>query len=168
VAVAGLYAQRVAFLLFCWAILGWLLPTLLLLPNATQQQEAAAAAAVGRNPARNWAWQLLKLPFSKLLSGLEYGLSVLLPPWLQQSPPPARTAGDADWEEEQEGAEEVDEFLPVAASFLLAWCVVLLSAWLGACLIAGPLTPVLHRHVVQHAAAAASAVSEGTPAVVVA
>lgn len=30
----GREAQRVAFLLFCWSILGWLLPTLLLLPDA--------------------------------------------------------------------------------------------------------------------------------------
>lgn len=31
---AGQYAQLVAFLLFMWAIMGWLLPTLLLLPEA--------------------------------------------------------------------------------------------------------------------------------------
>jgi hypothetical protein len=166
-AAAGLYAQRVAFLLFCWAILGWLLPTLLLLPNATQQQEAAAAAA-GQHLAQKWTWQLLHLPYSKLLTGLERGLWVLRPPWLQPPPPPRR-AGDADAEEEQEGAQEVDEFLPVAASFLLAWCVVLLSAWLGACLMAGPLTPVSNRHVVQqHAAAATVVVAEATPTVVVA
>jgi hypothetical protein len=26
------YKERVAFMLFCWILLGWLLPTLLLLP----------------------------------------------------------------------------------------------------------------------------------------
>jgi hypothetical protein len=38
------YTERVAFVLFCWVILEWLLPTLLLLPN---KSERAAAAAVG-------------------------------------------------------------------------------------------------------------------------
>lgn len=135
---AGPYAQRAAFLLMSWAILGWLVPTLLLLPDA----EAPAADASSRRP-RFWLLQLVTLPVSKAMSGIERGLSVLQLPWLQSQSrqqqqrrlDPAATAAagadaDADADAEEGGQ---DEFLVLGMMMLLAWVVVLLTVWLGAC-----------------------------------
>lgn len=131
---AGPYAQRAAFLLMSWAILGWLVPTLLLLPDA----EAPAADASSRRP-RFWLLQLVTLPVSKALAGVERGLSILQLPWLQsQSRQQQRRLGaaaaaagaDTDADAEEGGQ---DEFLVLGMMMMLAWVVVLLTVWLGAC-----------------------------------
>lgn len=134
---AGAYAQRAAFLLFSWAILGWLVPTLLLLPDA----EAPAADASSSRRPRFWLLQLVTLPVGKALSGVERGLSILQLPWLQSQSRQQRQrldsaaataagAADADADAEEGGQ---DEFLVLGMMMLLAWVVVLLTVWLGAC-----------------------------------
>jgi hypothetical protein len=130
---AGPDAQRVAFLLFCWAIGGWLVPTLLLLPKTE------AAAPSGPPRLRFWLLQPAEVLLGKLMAGFERGLNTLRPPWLQALQRPQQrqdaraVAGDGD-----EGAGDGDEWLPATASFVLAWSVVVLMAWLGACLLARP------------------------------
>jgi hypothetical protein len=134
----GSYAQVVSFLLFCWAILGWLVPTLLLLPEGL----AAAASAPRR---QFWLWQLLLVPFGKVMGTLEWGLNILRLPWLQQSDrlrqQQQQQQGQGTHSGDDAAAQEGDDLLPVAASFLLAWCIVLLTVWLCACLMAQALMP---------------------------
>jgi hypothetical protein len=149
----------VSFLLFCWAILGWLVPTLLLLP------ETGAAASTARR--QFWLWQLLMVPFGKGMTALERGLNVLRLPWLQQSDRLRQQQQGAAAGDDAAG-QEGDDLLPVAASFLLAWCIVLLTAWLCACLAAQALMPGHDQHDgVWHAAslsAATAPLADASPA----
>lgn len=71
----GAYARRVAILLLCWLLLGWLLPALLLLPNMSDE---------GRSrPGRTGSLLVSKL--EHLHSAIVVGLRFLLPPTDQQA-----------------------------------------------------------------------------------
>ena len=102
------YTQRVALLLFSWATLGWLMPTLLLLPEqdaAGTRTNGAAGAAAG--------------PLTVLGDFVEA--------WLRQLKPGRRR----DAEARAAWAEAAGQVLPTTFSRVLHWWVVLHgSAWL--------------------------------------
>jgi len=134
----GDYAQRLAFLLFCWAVLGWLLPTLLLLPKAEAANPPGGAQQQQQQQQRRQPSsvlpKLITQPVSKLLGAFEQGLTILQLPWLQQRRQQQATLQAGMEDGVVEGG---DEAILAVASFVLAWCVVLLTAWLGACLATG-------------------------------
>lgn len=138
VPAASPYAQRLSFLLFCWAVLGWLMPTLLLLPAAetvAAARQAGAGGGGGGNRCQGLPGFIL-VPIDRLLTGMECGLATLQPPWQQQQRRRRRLeAGTA--QEADEAATDGEELLTMTAAFVLAWCVVLMSLWMMAWLLAG-------------------------------
>lgn len=126
--------QCLAFLLFCWAVLGWLLPTLLLLPAAAGEAAADAPAATTQ-PGRI-LWRAFSTVADKLLMGIERGLATLQPPRLRPQQG-ARTQQRDDASPDRDNADiDGEESLTVVAAFVLAWCVVLLTTWMGSCSLA--------------------------------
>ena len=70
---AGSYAQSVAALLMTWAVIGWLLPTLMLLPiRATEQPEPSGAE-------QQRCWRLQAVVRGGLEAPVEAWLRRLLP-----------------------------------------------------------------------------------------
>ncbi|PSC75155.1 MMPL family isoform A [Micractinium conductrix] len=103
------YTQRVALLLFSWATLGWLMPTLLLLPEqdaAGTRTNGAAGAAAG--------------PLTVLGDFVEA--------WLRQLKPGRRR----DAEARAAWAEAAGQVLPTTFSRVLHWWALMLVTW-GAC-----------------------------------
>lgn len=119
-ACAGIDHQRVAVLLFCWATLGYLLPTLLLLPNVPR----------GPPPA-----QQSQGTASKLGDAIETGLRFLLPP-SQQQQQQRRQQQRPQRREDEDGPQ-----LPASAPWVMCWWAVLLVVWSGCCLAAQYLAP---------------------------
>lgn len=114
-AAADPYAQRVAFLLICWLILGWLVPTLLLLPDRdinggqpeTSSDDGSRAAAVTRFGA-------------KFASLLEAWLRLLAPAQRAQH---ARRGG------QDQGGGAISS----GATLVLHWWAVVMMCWAAAC-----------------------------------
>jgi hypothetical protein len=108
---AGDYAQHVAILLLAWLLVGWLLPALLLLPDAPEKEgedpgPATAAAAGGGAGALA----------TRAVDLLEAGVRLLLPA------PRNSRQGDP----------------PTGLVFFLRWWVVVQVSW-GLCCVAAPL-----------------------------
>lgn len=119
VCTAGSYAQSVSFLLMTWALLGWLLPTLAIIPfepafEAPQQPELRGA---GRRAA---IWRLPSVACSRLEAAVEAWLRRLLP-----LPAPPRRPGDEPPGEPAFGT-----------SCVLCWLVTLCALWLVCCTVA--------------------------------
>lgn len=108
---ADAYAQRVAALLFIWATLGWLLPTLLLLPDGS-----VAGAQ----------WPATQQCSCRHLDRLATRIGCTLEAWLQMLLPAGRAADDAAAGQGQRAR------LPSAA----AWWATLLVAWALSCTLA--------------------------------
>ena len=116
-AAAGAYAQRVAALFFCWSVLGWLLPTLLLLPDAGTKEAQALEAPLHR----------LRRPAARAVDLLEAWLRMLLPARQTRSSATARQG---------QGGQHAQ--LPPAAARALHWWVAALALW-GVSCISAPL-----------------------------
>ncbi|PRW60682.1 SMG9-like [Chlorella sorokiniana] len=108
------YAQRIAFLLICWLVLGWLLPTLLLLPDRVSHMEVVPPSSAGSN-GRAAAVTRVAGKFATLL---EAWLRLLAP-----SPQQARRGGQG-----QGGGP-----ISAGATLLLHWWAVVMVCWAAAC-----------------------------------
>lgn len=108
-AAADPFTQRIAFVLFCWVIMGWLVPTLLLLPEAGAHR-----------------------PRSQRQSGNRAAL--LLESWLRMLLPRKRGAGRGGRGASAPQAPGIQ----AVASTLLHWWAVLLVSW-GICCSVAPL-----------------------------
>lgn len=136
------YSERAAFVLFCWMILGWLLPTLLLLPSKSDQAAAAAAAAEQQQQQRDTSscGSICNKAADKLLAGFEAWLRLL------QMPSARRRQQPRDSDQALLGRLRSDSDSLVDSGYLLAWLlhwwVVLMVTWRVACYAAGPLQPL--------------------------
>ena len=127
--IAGDYAERAALVLFLWAVLGWLLPTLLLLAidkDADRQQEQQQPQ---QREEQGTTRHLMKNCLAWVGSLCESVLNTLLPP--------KRIRFDDNGEAQAEQAYAL-------FTFCLYWVGVLLFLWWGACALAGPVKPAEH------------------------
>ena len=112
---ADLYAQRVTMLLLCWLVLGWVFPTVLLLPM-TEVREAAEARPAAL--------------VERLIAGVEQTLADLLP---------RRHNGTA-----ASMASRLKHRRGMPATLLLLllhWWVLLVGLWCGCCFVAPMFVP---------------------------
>ena len=89
---AGMYAQRVAMLLLCWALLGWVFPTLLLLPMAKATNVRGSAASAPQAGVLDWLASAVERVLAELMlrqrdganahRGMSAVLSLLLHWWV--------------------------------------------------------------------------------------
>lgn len=126
----GAFERRVAALLFCWAVDGWLLPTLLLIRREAQhkpwpQVGAGDSAAEGLRGRIATAW-------SRLGCMLYTQLSKLLPA-RQQRQQQRRTG-----EPEEQSSGDGGSTAPEGMLLLLRWWLVLVATW-AVCCSAAPL-----------------------------
>jgi hypothetical protein len=114
----GPYSQCVAILLLSWLLLGFLLPLLLLLPEADEARRRARHRRRGSNPPGNGSEASEPSKRLRLAEWAEAGLRMLLPP-----------SG-------QVGAQQGE--MPPGLAFALRWWVLVQVCW-GACCAAAPL-----------------------------
>ena len=107
-----MYAQRVAMLLLCWALLGWVLPTLLLLPMAKSTGVRGSAASSPR-----------------AVIGLMDGLASAVERAL------------AELQLHQRNGTGARHGMSSVLSLLLHWWVLLVGLWCGCCLVAPVFVP---------------------------
>ncbi|KAI7837555.1 hypothetical protein COHA_008570 [Chlorella ohadii] len=112
------YAQRIAFLLVCWLVLGWLVPTLLLLPDRTSAEDQtppSSNAAAGGRLAR--------------LTRVAGRFASLLEAWLRLLAPTAPRAQHA----QRDGQEQGGGPISAGATMVLHWWAVVMVCWAAAC-----------------------------------
>ncbi len=117
-AAADPYAQRIAFLLVCWLVLGWLLPTLLLLPDRTSAEDQtppSSNAAGGGRMAR--------------LTRVAGRFASLLEAWLRLLAPTAPRTQHA----QRDGQEQGGGPISTGATMVLHWWAVVMVCWAAAC-----------------------------------
>ena len=113
---AGMYAQRVAMVLLCWLVLGWVFPTVLLLPMAEVRVAAEVRTA---RPAGL---------VERLIAAVEQTLADLLPRRYDSSAASGRL-------KRRRG-------MPAALLLLLLhWWVLLVGLWCGCCFVAPAFVP---------------------------
>lgn len=113
------YAQRIAFLLICWLVLGWLVPTLLLLPDRASQivpppSSSNSAESGGRMAA---------------VTRLAGKFATLLEAWLRLLAPTAQRVRHA----RRYGQEQGGGPISAGATLVLHWWAVVMVAWAAAC-----------------------------------
>ena len=111
-----MYAQRVAMVLLCWLVLGWVFPTVLLLPMAEVRVAAEVRTA---RPAGL---------VERLIAAVEQTLADLLPRRYDSSAASGRL-------KRRRG-------MPAALLLLLLhWWVLLVGLWCGCCFVAPAFVP---------------------------
>lgn len=125
----GAFERRVAALLFCWAIEGWLLPTLLLIRSDAHHNPWPAAASGDASLQQPLQGKVVAV-WSRLGVILFTQLSKLLPAPQQQ---PQRHS-----ERERESGGDCVSTAPAGMLLVLRWWLVLVSTW-AVCCCAAPM-----------------------------
>lgn len=121
---ADRYAQRIVFLLICWLVLGWLVPTLLLLPDRASQiiPPSSSSTDSAESGGRIAAVTRLVGKFATLLEA-----------WLRLLAPTAQPTAQRIQLARRDGQEPGGGPISAGATLVLHWWAVVMVCWAAAC-----------------------------------